>query len=105
MLKEPGKDYTDPTAYRPRALLNMLGKMLELIIARRISDLAERWELLPDTQYGARPGISTETALLNIYEQTRAVWVRNKKVAVMHRGSTHKYKLNQLIFCGILSSL
>ena len=83
MLKKPGKkDYTDPAAYRPIALLNTLGKILESIVAGRISDLAERWELLPDTQYGARPGRSTETALLNIYEQTRAAWARSKRAVV-----------------------
>jgi hypothetical protein len=50
MLKKSGKkDYTDPTVYKPIALLNTLGKVLESIIVKRISDLVERWELLPDT--------------------------------------------------------
>ena len=49
VLKKPRKpSYSDPAAYRPIALLNTLGKVLEAIIARRISNLAERYNLLPD---------------------------------------------------------
>ncbi len=69
LLKKPGKaDYTDLGSYRPIALLNILGKVLESIVAKRVSNLAERWSLLPDTQYGARPNRSTDLALLNITE-------------------------------------
>lgn len=83
VLRKPGKTtYTDPGAYRPIALLNTLGKVLEAIVAKRISKLAERCSLLPDQQYGARPGRSTETALLNITEQVRASWERDSKCVV-----------------------
>ena len=67
VLRKPGKpDYSDLAAYRPIALLNTLGKMLESIVAGRISTLVERYSLLPDEQYGARPRRSTEDALLNL---------------------------------------
>lgn len=57
MLKKPGKgDYTSPSAYRPIALLNTLGKVLEAVISNRIKFIAETYNLLPDTQYGARTG-------------------------------------------------
>jgi hypothetical protein len=83
VLKKPGKsDYSNPGAYRPIALLNTLGKVLEAVVARRISCLAERHCLLPDSQYGARPGRSTETALLNLTEQVRAAWERDGKSVV-----------------------
>jgi hypothetical protein len=63
-LRKPGKgDYTNPAAYRPIALLNTLGKALESIIATRLKDLAEKYSLLPDSQYRARSKRSTETAL------------------------------------------
>ena len=69
VLRKPGKpDYSDPAAYRPIALLNTIGKVLEAIVARRISDLAEDANLLPDEQYGARPGRSAEDALLDLKE-------------------------------------
>jgi hypothetical protein len=73
-LRKHGKgDYTDPAAYRPIALLSTLGKVLESIVSTRLRDLAETHTLLPDSQYGARPGRSTETALFQIIEKIRAV--------------------------------
>jgi hypothetical protein len=83
VLKKPGKsDYSNPGAYRPIALLDTLGKVLEAIVAKRISSLTERYCLLPDSQYGARPGRSTETALLSLVEQVRAAWERDSRCVV-----------------------
>ena len=49
VLKKPRKsDYLNPNAYRPIALLDILGKVLEAIVAKRISKLAKRYYLLPD---------------------------------------------------------
>lgn len=63
-LRKPGKeDYTQVKSYRPVALLNTLGKILEKIIARRLSALAEWYSLLPPTHMGGRKGISTDHAL------------------------------------------
>jgi hypothetical protein len=56
-------------AYRPIVLLNTLGKVLEKIVACRISALAEEHGLLLTTQIGARPGRSTITALEILTEQ------------------------------------
>ena len=65
MLRKTGKpDYTNPSAYRPISLLNTLGKLLEAVIAKRMSYYVERYDLLPNTQFGGRPGRSTEQALL-----------------------------------------
>jgi hypothetical protein len=65
VLGKPGKpDYTIPGAYRPILLLNTLGKILEASMARRLSFWAETHKLLPDTQFGGRPGRNTEQALL-----------------------------------------
>lgn len=65
LLRKPGKpDYSTPGAYRPISLLNTLGKILEAVIARRLSYLAEKHNLLAETQFGRRPGRITEQALL-----------------------------------------
>jgi hypothetical protein len=65
VLRKPGKpDYSQPGAYRPISLLNTLGKLLEAVIARRLSFYTEHHRLLPDTQFGGRPGRTTEQALL-----------------------------------------
>ncbi len=83
VLRKPGKpDYSDPAAYRPIALLNTIGKVLEAIMARRISDLAEDANLLPDEQYGARPGRSAEDALLDLKEQVSAIWERMPRAVI-----------------------
>lgn len=55
VMRKPGKpNYTVPKAYRPIALLNTLGKALELILAKRITYLAETHGLLPLNHLGAR---------------------------------------------------
>ena len=65
VLRKPGKpDYSVPGAYRPISLLNTLGKLLEAVMARRLSYFAEHYRLLPDTQFWGRPGRTTEQALL-----------------------------------------
>lgn len=72
VLRKPQKPaYDVAKAYRPIALLNTLGKVLEKVVARRISALAEEHNLLPATQMGARPGRSTITALEMLTEQIR----------------------------------
>jgi hypothetical protein len=50
VLRKPGKsDYTNPRSYRPISLLNTLGKLLEAVMARRLSHLAEKYGLLPNS--------------------------------------------------------
>jgi hypothetical protein len=71
----PNKDdYTLVEAYRPIALLNFMGKILELVMARKLSELAENNDLLPETQMGARKGRLTETVLQLFIEQVHTIW-------------------------------
>jgi hypothetical protein len=50
LLRKPGKnDYLNPSAYRPIALLNTLGKILEAIIARRMCYVVKAHKLFPET--------------------------------------------------------
>lgn len=50
VLQKSGKpEYSIPGAYRPISLLNTLGKLLEAVVARRLSYLTEKHGLLPDT--------------------------------------------------------
>lgn len=81
VLKKPQKpDYTKPGAYRPIALLNTLAKVLEAVVAGRISKEAEARNLLPQSQMGARPGRSTVSALELITEQVQSVWKGNPTI-------------------------
>ncbi|KAJ5152552.1 hypothetical protein N7492_009832 [Penicillium capsulatum] len=75
VLRKPGKpDYSVPGAYRPISLLNTLGKLLEAVMARRLSYYAEHYGLLPDTQFGGRPGRTTEQALLVLANAIDRAW-------------------------------
>jgi hypothetical protein len=85
MLRKSGKDdHTNPSAYRPIALLNTLGKALESIVAKRLRYLSEKHSLLPDVQMGARGQRSTDTALDLFTEQVYTIWAGDKpRVASM----------------------
>ena len=70
VLRKPAKpDYTKSKAYRPIALENTMGKVLESIMATILSYLTETHELLPKGHYGARPGRSTEDAMIILSEK------------------------------------
>lgn len=75
VLRKPGKDdYTAPKSYRPIALLNTIGKVMDAILARRLSYLVESQGGLPDTHMGGRKQRSTEHALHAIVERIYAAW-------------------------------
>lgn len=80
-LRKPGKsDYTVAKAYRPVALEDTLGKVLESVIATRLSALAEAHQLLPATQFGGRPGRTTTDAVLFLTQKVKDAW-RTGRVA------------------------
>ena len=80
VLRKPGKpDYTVTKAYRPIALENTLGKVLESVMADTISYLTETYELLPAHHYGGRPGRSAEDAMMILTENIHKAW-KNKKI-------------------------
>ncbi|KAI0993834.1 hypothetical protein K3495_g14350, partial [Podosphaera aphanis] len=83
VIRKPQKPrYDTPRSYRPIALLNIMGKLLEKVIARWIANAAEKFNLLPEEQMGGRPHRSTITALELLTEQVYTVWDANKnKVA------------------------
>lgn len=54
-LKKPDKDdYRIAKAWRPTSLLSTLGKILETVVADRISYAVELFGLLPTNHFGAR---------------------------------------------------
>lgn len=84
VLRKPGKpDYSTPGAYRPISLLNTLGKLLEAVVAKRLSYYAETHGLLPDTQFGGRPGRNTEQALLVLANAIDRAWLKTKVVTLV----------------------
>lgn len=64
VLRKQGRDYyTQPKSYRPIALLNILGKALEAIVANRLTYLADVYHLLPSRHTGCRKLASTGHAI------------------------------------------
>lgn len=84
VIRKPNKpSYETAGAWRPIALLNTIGKLIEAITAQRIKTVVEEQGLLPDTQMGARATRSTDTALELLTEQVRTVWKSPKYVATL----------------------
>jgi ribonuclease HI len=56
ILSKPNKaDRSSPRSYRPIALLSVLGKGLERLVAKRISWIAIKYNVLASQQFGALP--------------------------------------------------
>ena len=67
VLPKPGKApsaYQAAGGYRPIALLPTLEKVIESVVARKVTQAAEANGLLPDEQIGNRAHRSTITSLL-----------------------------------------
>jgi hypothetical protein len=79
VLRKPNKpNYTKPNAYRPIALENTIGKVLESIMTEKISYLCEAYNLLPTHHFGGRPGRTTEDAMLILSESIHQAWKRGQ---------------------------
>lgn len=78
-LKKGNKDdYTLPKNYRPISLLATLEKVMEAVVATRISYLTEVHKLLPNNHFGARKQKSTVLAISYLQEAIYNAW-RGKK--------------------------
>ncbi|BAE65488.1 unnamed protein product [Aspergillus oryzae RIB40] len=77
------RDYRKPKSYRPVALLNTFGKILESIIATRIAWALEEHKLLPQTHLGGRKGISTDHVIQLILDNIYRAWGQGKKVSMI----------------------
>jgi hypothetical protein len=83
-LRKAGpRDYRLPKTYRPVALLNTLGKVLEAIIATRIAWAVEEYRLLPDTHLGGRKGVSVDHAIQLIHDRVHTAWGSGKKASML----------------------
>lgn len=74
-LRKPGRsDYGQLKSYRPVALLNTLGKVIEYIIAGWVSYAVEKHNLLPKQHTGGRRRASTEQAIHFLLERIHTTW-------------------------------
>lgn len=63
LLRKPDKIKDDPSSFRQLCLLNTAGKLLEAIIASRLSQFIGEGGLLPPNQHRFRPKHSTTNAI------------------------------------------
>lgn len=67
IIKKPGdRDPLSPKSYRPIMLLPVMGKLLERLLAVRISPRIEQSGLFSDKQFGFRRSMSTEDAIVRL---------------------------------------
>ena len=83
LCKSQKPDYTKPNAYRPIALENTLGKVLESIITDILSYLTETHQLLPLQHFGGRPGRSGEEAMTILSERIYMAWKEREIFSVI----------------------
>ncbi|OOQ86154.1 putative reverse transcriptase [Penicillium brasilianum] len=77
------RDFRQPKSYRPVALLNTLGKILESINATRIAWAVEEYGLLPKSHLGGRKGVSVDHAIQLILDRIHRAWGRGKKASML----------------------
>ena len=70
-IQKPGKSGEEPSHFRPITLLPTMSKVLETLLAHRISQWAEALKLLPECQHGFRKGRSTRRPL---WQVTHDIW-------------------------------
>ena len=104
MIPKPGKNHSLVESYRPIALLPMMSKIFEKIIAKRLNNVIEKYQLIPNHQFGFRCNHSTIDQvhrITNLIEKS----LEDKRVCsavfldmaqafdrVWHRGLMHKLK-------------
>ena len=60
LIHKQGKPSTDPTSYRPIALINLIAKIFEKLVANRLRTFLESSNQMNPSQFGFRPGRTTE---------------------------------------------
>ena len=84
VLPKPGRaSYEIPSSYRPIALIETIAKVLSTIITEDLSYECETNNLLPDFQFGGRPGRSTTDALHYVEQYIKNSWRKGNIVSAL----------------------
>ena len=85
ILRKPGgaRNYTSSKNYRPISLLNTLRKIMEAVLATKISYMATTHYLLPKTHFGGQRGSCVETAIHHLLEKIYAAWNKDKIASLL----------------------
>jgi ribonuclease HI len=100
VIPKPNKpDYSNTKAYRPIALLNCLGKVLEKLMASRLSGMAETHDLVHPDQIGGDPqrsAIDAAMALTHDVEMGRSQCLSTTALFLDVRGAFDNVSSTQL---------
>ncbi|KAJ8737082.1 hypothetical protein PYW07_000353 [Mythimna separata] len=83
-IPKPGKPKANPTSYRPISLLNVLGKIYERLIYKRLKDYAETKGLIPNEQFGFRTEHSCIHQVHRIVEHLSVGFQRGMLTGVLY---------------------
>jgi hypothetical protein len=81
--KGSGKDHREPGSYRPISILPALSKILEIVVRDALYEYLDLRGVLPDSQFGFRPGRSVAMALACAQADWAAAKARGEVVGVM----------------------
>jgi len=83
-IPKPGKrDKSNPRSYRLIALLSVLGKGLERLVARRLAWVAVREKVLHPQQFGALPGRSATDLAAAVVHDVEEALLRGKVASML----------------------
>ena len=106
MIPKPNKDLKNAKNFRPISLLSCVGKLLERIIASRISCFMEKNKLFSKSQSGFRRHHMTAEQLLRLSEESHTAFKKKQTVTALfldaeaafdkcwHNGIKYKMKKN-----------
>jgi hypothetical protein len=84
ILNKPNKpDYSILKAYRPIALMECMGKVLERIVAKRVNNDIEAHGLLSMSQFGSRPAHCAVDAVTTLVHRIQAMRATNNAGALL----------------------
>ncbi len=108
--KEGGNmDFISPKNNRPMSLFNTVEKIMEAVLAARISYMATTHNLLPKMHFGGRRGLCVKTAIHYLLEKTYAAWNENQiasllmmDISATYPNTSHKRLLPNLPKRGLI---
>jgi len=83
-LQKPSKpDYIQPCVYRLIILLECIGKILEKIIAHRLTFIVDCYELISGAQSGGKANSATTNVILSFVHDIHITWNHGKVTSVL----------------------
>jgi hypothetical protein len=84
VIPKPNKaDMSSPRSYRPISLLECLGKLLEKVIAKRVTYEVGKHDLVPTRQFGGRDKSSVIDAAMSLTHDIHSAWRKGLLVSVL----------------------